>query len=117
MPALADIRKVSLATVIILAMVTVLLPLCMMIGCGMGFTEMMGSPVLGLSSSCVNTMTTGAQVAISSGSPLSLILLMLAVVGGALLLLAPSLDVRPLRAVADNPPDPPADPRGVRLII
>jgi hypothetical protein len=116
--ATADIRKVSIAMAIIIAMITVLLPLCMMAACGMGATEMMGSPALGLSGDCVNVMTSGAQAAISPGSPLSAILLLLtAAVGVAFALAVPPLATQGVRVVAEDPPAPPDDRRGVRLII
>jgi hypothetical protein len=114
----ADIRKVSLIMTIIIAMIAVLLPVCMVVQCGMGADQMaMGSHGLSFGGACVGTMTSGAQAAIAPGSPLSLILLLVAAFGGALVLTAPPLVVRPVRAMAEDPPPPPEDPRGERLII
>lgn len=117
MPTIPTTRRFSIATVIIFAMITVLLPLCMMVGCGMTLGEMTHASAFGLSSACVNTMASGAQAAIESGSPLSLILLLVAVFGGMLVFAAPPLAMRTLRTDAEDPPAPPLDPRGVRLIV
>ncbi|MDO8986820.1 MAG: hypothetical protein Q7V14_01155 [Coriobacteriia bacterium] len=117
MPALDNIRRISAAMVIIIAMVAVLLPLCMMVGCGMGFSEMMDAPAFGVGAACVNAMGSSAQAALAAGNPQSLILLLVAVLGATLVLFAPSLSVRPSYAVAKCPPDAPRDPLGVRLIV
>ncbi len=117
MPTVANTRRFSAATVIIFAMITVLLPLCMMVGCGMTFGEMASAPALGLSSACLNTMVDGPLAAINPGSPMSFILLLVAVLGVVFVLAAPGLALRPLCAAAESPPAPPLDPRGVRLIV
>jgi len=116
-PATANIRRVSLAMVIIIAMVAVLLPLCMAIGCEMTPMGIMGSSTLGFSSDCTDAMTSVAQAAVAPGSPQSLILLLVAAFGLAFALAAPSPVVRLVRVAAEDPPPPPEDPRGVRLII
>ena len=117
MPANADIRKLSVGMVIIMAMIAVLLPLCMALSCGMGMGQVMGSSTLGLSADCFTTITGGAQAAITPGNQQSLILTLVAALAVALVVVFPPLTMRPLRAVAEVPPDPPDDPRGVRLII
>ncbi|MBU4555646.1 MAG: hypothetical protein KJ747_02100 [Actinobacteria bacterium] len=117
MPTLANIRRLSAAMTIIIAMVAVLLPLCMMVGCGMGFSEMMDAPAFGVGVACVNAMGNVAQVALAAGNPQSLILLMVAVLGAAVVLFAPLLTLRQSYAAAEFPPDAPRDPLGVRLIV
>ena len=117
MPATANIRKVSLVMVIIIGMVAVLLPLCMMAECGMSASEMLTAPGFGFSKACVTNMTSSAQAAIEAGTQQSLILTLVAALGVALVVMFPPLTMRPLRAVAEDPPTPPADPRGARLII
>jgi len=116
-PATANIRRVSLSMAIIIAMITVLLPLCMMVECGMSASEMVGAPGLGFSKQCVNTMTSVAQAATEPGNPVSLLVLLFVAFGGALVFAGPQLALRPLRMVAEDPPAAPDDPRGVRLII
>jgi hypothetical protein len=117
-PATANIRRVSTGVVIIISMVAVLLPLCMAVGCGMSPIDMMGhSSTLGFSSDCTAAMSSAAQAAVAPGSPQSLILLLVAAFGLAFVLAAPSPAVRLVRVVAEDPPAPPEDPRGVRLII
>jgi len=116
-PANADIRKFSVGMLIIIAMIAVLLPLCMAISCDMGMGEVMGSSTLGLSAECITTVTGGAQAAITPGNQQSLILTLVAALAVALVIAFPPLTMTPLRALAEVPPDPPDDPRGVRLII
>ena len=110
-------RKLSMGVVIIIAMVAVLLPACMAVGCGMNTMSMTGSSVLGFNSGCTATMTSVVQVATAPGSPQSLILLLVAAFGAASVLASPLLATRLVRIVAEEPPPPPEDPRGVRLII
>lgn len=117
MPAAANMRKLSMGAVIIIAMVAVLLPLCMVVECGMSASEMARASALGLGETCVKAVTGGAQAAIAPGSPQSLILTLVAALGMALVFAFPPLTMRPLRAMAKDPPAPPEDPRGVRLII
>lgn len=106
-----------MAMVIIIAMIAVLLPLCMMVECSMGASQAMGSHGIGFGSDCVTAITGGAQAAITPGSVQSLILLLVAAFGGALAFAATPLTTRLVRAVAEDSPAPPDDPRGVRLII
>ena len=117
MPATANIHKVSLTMVIIIGMVAVLLPLCMMAVCGMSASEMLAAPGFGFSKTCVTSTTSGVQAAIEAGTQQSLILTLVAALGVALVGMFPPLTMRPLRAVAEDPPAPPADPRGARLIV
>ena len=117
MPTSANMHKLSLGLVIIIAMVAALLPACMAIACGTQMTGMPGSTGLGFTSQCAGTMTSGALAAISPGSPQTFILTLVAALGVVLVLVSPPLAMRPLRAVAEDPPPPPEDPRGVRLII
>lgn len=120
MPVNADIRKLSVGMVIIIAMITVLLPLCMAISCDMGMTGMSGmtgSSVLGFNADCVDVMTGGAQAAIAPGSQQSIILTLVAALAVMFVLAFPPAAMRSIRVVAEDPPAPPDDPRGVRLII
>lgn len=120
MPATADIRKFSLGMVVIIAMITVLLPLCMAVACDMGtsgMSGMTGSSVLGFNAECVSAITGGAQAAIAPGSQQSLILTLVAALAVMFVLAIPPVTMRSILAVAEDPPAPPEDPRGVRLII
>lgn len=117
MPAQANMRRLSMGTVIAIAMITVLLPMCMALDCGMGSGGMHHSSMLGFSSECASAMTVVAQAAVTPGSPQSLIMLLVAAFAGALVLTSPPLAMRLVRVVAEEPPPPPEDPRGVRLII
>ena len=113
----ADMRKVSMAMVIIIAMVAVLLPLCMMVGCGMSTSQMLGSPILGFSSACATTMTSNAQAAIAPGNLQSLILTLVAALGVVFVLTTPQFTMRLIRVGAEDPPPPPEDPRGARFLV
>ena len=110
-------QKFSIGVVTIMAMVAVLLPACMAVGCSMGLSGMAGSKMLGLTSACAKTVTSVAQAAVAPGSQQSLILTLVAALGMVVVFFAPPLVMRPVRAVAEDPPPKPEDPRGVRLII
>ena len=117
MPTKANMHKLSLGVVIIIAMVAVLLPVCMSVGCDMGATGMGDSSMLGFNAICIDMSTGLAPAATAPGSPQTLILTLVAALGMVLVLFSPPLTMRPVRAVAEDPPPPPEDPRGVRLII
>jgi hypothetical protein len=105
-----------MAMVIIIAMVAVLLPLCIMLGCGMGPSEM-ASHTFGFSSQCATTMVSGAEAAIAPANIQSLILTLVAAIGAAFVLTSPQFTMRLVRVVAEDPPPPPEDPRGARFIV
>jgi len=113
----ANIRRISIGVLTIVAMVAVLLPVCMAIGCDMGSTGMAGGPMSGFTTQCASTMTSLAQAAIAPGSQLTLLLTLVAALGMVFVLYSPSLTMRLVPIVAEDPPPPPDDPRGVRLII
>ena len=117
MPTSAFKRKLSIGVVTIFTMVAVLLPACMAVGCGTGAFGMAGSTMLGFNAACSQTMASVAQAAIVPGSPQTLLLTLVAALAMVRVLFAPPLTMRPVRAVAEDPPPPPEDPRGVRLII
>jgi hypothetical protein len=96
--------------VIIFAMVAVLLPLCMMVGCDMSASQMLGSSTLGFGKACTTTVTSSAQAAIAPNNLQSLILTLVAAIGAAFVLTAPQSSMRLVRAVAE-------DPRGARFIV
>jgi hypothetical protein len=106
-----------MAMVIIIAMVAVLLPLCMMVGCDMSASQMLGSSTLGFSNACVSTITSNAQAAIAPGNMQTLILTLVAALGVVFVLTAPQSSMRLVRAVAEDPPAPPEDPRGARFLV
>jgi ABC-type spermidine/putrescine transport system permease subunit II len=106
-----------MAMVIIFAMVSVLLPLCMMVGCGMSTSEMLGSSMLGFSSQCATTMTSTAEAAIAPANLQSLILTLVAALGVVFVLAAPQQSTRLIRVLAEDPPAPPEDPLGARFIV
>jgi ABC-type spermidine/putrescine transport system permease subunit II len=103
--------------VIIIAMVAVLLPLCMMVGCGMSTTQMLGSSMLGFSSACATTMTSNAEAAIAPANLQSLILTLVAALGAVFVFATPRHSTRLIRVLAEDPPAPPEDPLGARFIV
>jgi len=120
-PTAANIRRVSIGVLTIIAIVAVLLPVCMAMGCNMGSGmaggSMAGGPMAGFNAECASTMTSLAQAAIAPGSQLTFLLTLVAALGMAFVLFSPPLTMRLVPIVAEEPPPPPEDPRGVRLII
>ena len=113
-----DMRKVSIAMVIILAMVAVLLPLCVMIGCGMDTGHMMGSHTgFGFTDACTNAAGDAAQAAIAPGNLQTLIMTLVVALGLVFSLALPQPSAHLVRIVAEEPPPPPEDPLGARFIV
>jgi len=113
-----NIRKVSIVTVTIFALVAVLLPLCAMLECGMSPVEMGSHHIgLGFSSTCVTTTTSVAQAAIAPGNLQTLIMTLVVALGLAFALALPDQSTGLVRVLAEEPPPPPEDPRGARFIV
>lgn len=119
MPARIDIRRVSLTMAVVVAMLAIALPLCQAIICDMSMGSMssshMGTIFSGACDLGVMTSTTPAGVVPPGAQSLLLSLAMLIVM--ALVTVFPPRQLRLIRVVAEDPPAPPEDPRGVRLII
>lgn len=113
-----DMRKVSIAMVIIFSMVAVLLPLCVMLGCGMNMSHMLGSHTgFGFTDACTSAAGSVAQVAIAPGNLQTLIMTLVVALGLVFALALPQQSTRLVRVVAEEPPPPPEDPLGARFIV
>ena len=118
MPARIDIRRISLTMALIVAMMTVIVPLCQMVDCSMSSGAMSHSAGAILSSNCDIGST--ADTRVSSVAPVSsesLTSSHVALAEATLVIALPPRQLRFLRTAAEVPPTPPDDPRGVRLII
>jgi len=119
MPARIDIRRVSLTMAIVVAMIAIALPLCQALACDMGMGSM-ASPFsgAGFSETCdLGAMTTTAPVSVVPPGAQSLLFSFAMLIVMAFVTVFPPRQQRLVRAVAEDPPAPPEDPRGVRLII
>ncbi len=118
MSARIDIRKVALAVVVVLTMIAVVLPLCQALECDMPLATA-GHPMdAGFSAACdLGTMISGGPSGVVPAGSQSLLLSLTMLIGVALMVVTPPRQLRFVRAVAEDPPAPPEDPRGVRLII
>ena len=113
-----DMRKISMTMVIIFAMVAVLLPLCVMLGCGMDLSHMMGSHTgFSFSDACTSAAGSVAQAAIAPGNLQTLIMTLVVALGLVFALALPQPSMRLVRVVAEEPPPPPEDPLGARFIV
>lgn len=119
MPARIDIRRVSLTMAIVVAMISIALPLCQAIVCDMGMGSMSSSHMgTGFSNACdLGTMTSTTPAGVVPPGSQSLLLSLAMFVVMALVTVFPPRQLRLIRVVAEDPPAPPEDPRGVRLII
>jgi len=113
-------RSVSMALVVIMAVIAIAIPTCTMIGCNMDMST--GMPFMPSGTGIYNACTgqwatnTGPSGVIPSGAE-SLLLTMVAAVVLAAVVLAPR-DIVGVVAVADPvPPPPPEDPLGQRTRI
>lgn len=118
-PTRIDIRKVSLTMAVVVAMIAIALPLCQALACDMGMGSMSSSfDGTGFSSACdLGTMITTAPAGVVPPGAQSLLFSLAMLVVMALVTVFPPRQLRLVRAVAEDPPAPPEDPRGVRLII
>lgn len=113
-----DIHRVSLTMVIIIAMITVALPLCQMFVCDMPAGMMSHHGGLTLGSDCdLGTLSSTSTSGIVPPGAQSIFFLLAALLGVAITMLFPTRQVSLVRVVAEEPPAPPEDPRGERLII
>ena len=119
MPARIDIRRVSLIMAIVVAMISIALPLCQAIVCDMGMGSMSSSHMgTGFSGACdLGVMTTTAPAGVVPPGSQSLLLSLAMLIVMALVTVFPPRQLSLIRVVAEDPPAPPEDPRGVRLII
>jgi len=117
----SDIAPGSIATLaVIVALVAVVIPTCVMVGCTMsggrmfvpfGSETTISAPCGGsyiFNSSPLGTIPSGID---------ALILSFVAALAATLVLFAPQPMVQPVRLARDGPPPPPEDPGDVRLLI
>lgn len=103
---------------IVVAMIAVALPLCQTLVCDMLPSTMPHTAGTSLSRVCdLSTMTAPAPSGVvpTGAQPILFSLAMMIVM--ALAVVFPPRQQRYVLAVAEDPPAPPEDPRGVRLII
>lgn len=104
--------------VMIIAMVAIALPLCQMVVCEMPVGTMSHHGGLSFGSDCdLGTLTSPATTGIVPSGAQSLIFSLALLMGVAIMTVFPPRHVSLVRVVAEDPPAPPEDPRGVRLII
>ncbi len=117
----SDRRRMMLALVIAIAVVSVAVPTCQMVACSMdmsgGMMRIFPSTNASIHGACDGTW-------LSSSSPLGVmndfsvfILALITAFAGALMLFAPQLSARSIRVAEANAPPPPLDPRGQRFLL
>ena len=113
-----NMRKLSLTMVLIVGLIAVAIPVCQMIGCTMSSGMMPFSSMPMFGGACDGTtMTNTAPVGTLPPNAQSMILALAALLGAAIMVLSPPAVSSRMLVVAEDPPDPPEDPRGVRLIL
>ncbi len=118
MPTRIDTRKVSLTMAIVVAMIAVALPLCQMVGCDMLASAMGQSTGTAAHRICnLGSMAAPGSVGVVPTGSESLIFSLAALIGVAIMIVSPPRQLQLVRASGQDPPPPPEDPRGVRLII
>jgi len=118
----SDRRRMTLALVIAIAVLTVAIPTCVMIGCDMGLCgpmmRMTSFPGPAFLNQCSGTWLANAgQVGALPTEFVTAFLAMLAFVAMLLGLFSSSLELRAVTFVEANAPPPPLDPRGERFRI
>lgn len=116
----ADNRRVAMALVIAIALVTIAIPTIAMIGCEMDMGK--GMPYMpsgvGIFNVCPGDwVTSTGPVAVVPTSTTSILLVLSAIVLAAAVLLAPREPVSVVVSERDEPPPPPEDPLGQRFRI
>ena len=111
-------RKLLLAMMLIVGLIVVAIPVCQMINCTMSSGMMPASSLPMLVAACDgSTMTNTGPVGTVPPESQSLILALAALVGVALMISAPPVLSSRLVIATQDPPAPPEDPRGVRLLL
>ena len=116
-----DMRRMMLALVIAIAVVSVAIPTCQMVACSMdmsaGMMRIFPSTAASIHAACDGTWVTSSSPLGVTSEFSALMLTFIAAFAGALLLFAPQLSARAIRVVDANAPPPPLDPRGQRFLL
>lgn len=117
-----DMRKLVLPLIVVFAIVAVIVPSCQMVGCTapMRFMPLLtGVLGLGATSNCGGTFVfdKAPSAVVPSGADSLLLTLVAAVAIAVAALFAPPALARSLALVRIEPPWPPEDLRGQRLLI
>lgn len=114
-----NIRRITLALVIVMALVAIAIPTARMIGCDMSMGGMPFMPVgAGFYNDCPGEWVTSTGPAgVTSNGLLNLVLTLASALMVAAIVFSPSVSARPVRVVLGEPPGPPSDPRGQRTRI
>lgn len=114
-----DNRKMALILALVVVMAAVISPLCQMVVCEMvpGAMSHSAGATFTRAVCDLGSMASAAPSGVVPAGSQSLLLALTVLVGVALMVVSPPRQLRLLRAVAEDPPAPPEDPRGVRLII
>jgi len=116
-----DIAPSALASLAIaVAIVAIMVPTCVMIGCSMsgGMMFVPFGDKASISSPCDGTyLFSTAPVGTVPGGAESTLLTLVAALVVAVAVVAPRMTAQPVRMARDGPPPPPEDPGDVRLRI
>jgi hypothetical protein len=112
-----------LALVIAIAVVTVAIPMCQMIGCSMsmsgGMMRISTHPGPSIGNPCDGLWMSsgGSQYGVPPSEFTTALLTLLAAIVAAVVLFSPRMAMRFVRIVDANGPPPPFEPRGERFIV
>lgn len=111
-------KKALIALAIVVAFVAIVVPTCRMVGCSMGGMPLGHMDMPGFFGTCGGTFVTNTapNAVVPSGAD-SLSLALISLVVAALMAFQPKVRVMRICAHPSDPPPPPEDPRGMRLLI
>jgi hypothetical protein len=114
-----NMRKLLLTMILIVGLIAVAVPVCQMINCKMSSSGGMTLPSMPLLASVCNSLGMNNTAPVGSLPPnfQSLLLALFAALAVAVMLVSPQLATRRVLIVAEDPPSPPEDPRGERLLL
>lgn len=111
-------RKALIALAIVVAFVAIVVPTCRMVGCSMGAMPLGHMEMPGFFGMCDGTyVTSTAPSAVVPSGADSLSLALISVVLAAVAAFQPRLRAVRITSHPSDPPPPPEDPRGMRLLI
>jgi hypothetical protein len=117
-----DIRRLSTALVIAVAVIAVSIPACQMVGCNMsmrgGMMSSLMHPAQSIGDACNGTWITSASpYGVPPNEFTTILLSFLAAIAAAVVLFSPRVAMQPVRLVDANAPPPPLEPRGERFTV